>query len=293
MSTARRLKLMAFVRPGACSPLPSGARKATTRRARRAAGGRRERRGPRAPAVPRTCGRRSPPRRCTYRGTSSSTRRARRCVCSGSTARAPNTCARPNDGPVRVRRIHRAEHDQRHDDLAHQHRAPAAERELLAGAHGSLCPDRLPGRASRITCSACTSRASTSSSICTGRRRATQRSRAVERQPAVRWPFADHAPASGTSVATQFKSDPMVLFDLFNEPILDANRSFGNGPVANPWGCWRNGCTRAKGAVAGMQQMLDARAQPARISSWSRAASTGGASSTAGSRTSRPTRWTT
>ena len=35
--------------------------------------------------------------------------------------------------------------------------------------------------------------------------------------------FADHALDFWTSVATTFKDDPMVIFDLFNEPILVAN----------------------------------------------------------------------
>jgi hypothetical protein len=70
--------------------------------------------------------------------------------------------------------------------------------------------------------------------------------------------FADHAIAFWTSVATTFKNDPMVVFDLFNEPILDASDRFGNGPVSDPWGCWLNGCSVSKGQVAGMQQMLNA-----------------------------------
>ena len=41
--------------------------------------------------------------------------------------------------------------------------------------------------------------------------------------------FADHAIDFWTSVATTFKDDPMVIFDLFNEPILNANDRFGNG----------------------------------------------------------------
>ena len=48
--------------------------------------------------------------------------------------------------------------------------------------------------------------------------------------------FADHAIAFWTSVATTFKTDPMVIFDLFNEPILDASDRFGNGPVSDPVG---------------------------------------------------------
>ena len=70
--------------------------------------------------------------------------------------------------------------------------------------------------------------------------------------------FADHAIAFWTSVATTFKNDPMVVFDLFNEPILDANDRFGNIPVGDPWGCWLNGCSVAKGQTAGMQAMLNA-----------------------------------
>ena len=58
---------------------------------------------------------------------------------------------------------------------------------------------------------------------------------------------ADHAIDFWTSVATTFKDDPMVIFDLFNEPILDANDQFGNGAVGDPWGCWLNGCSVAKG----------------------------------------------
>jgi endoglucanase len=70
--------------------------------------------------------------------------------------------------------------------------------------------------------------------------------------------FADHAIAFWTSVANTFKNDPMVVFDLFNEPILDASDRIGNGPVSDPWGCWLNGCSTSKGPVAGMQQMLNA-----------------------------------
>jgi hypothetical protein len=70
--------------------------------------------------------------------------------------------------------------------------------------------------------------------------------------------FADHALAFWTSVANTFKNDPMVVFDLFNEPILDASDRFGNGPVGDPWGCWLNGCSTSKGTTAGMQQMLNA-----------------------------------
>jgi endoglucanase len=73
--------------------------------------------------------------------------------------------------------------------------------------------------------------------------------------------FADHAIDFWTSVATTFKNDPMVIFDLFNEPILNANDRFGNAPITpdnTAWACWRNGCTVTRGQVAGMQQMLNA-----------------------------------
>jgi endoglucanase len=70
--------------------------------------------------------------------------------------------------------------------------------------------------------------------------------------------FKDHALDFWSSVANTFKTDPMVVFDLFNEPILDASDRFGNGPVGDAWGCWLNGCSVSKGQVAGMQEMLTA-----------------------------------
>ena len=62
-------------------------------------------------------------------------------------------------------------------------------------------------------------------------------------------PDADHAPAFWSSVATTFKNNPGVLFDLFNEP--------------NPgtWSCWLNGCTVNNGTAyqaAGMQSLVNA-----------------------------------
>jgi hypothetical protein len=73
--------------------------------------------------------------------------------------------------------------------------------------------------------------------------------------------FADHALDFWTSVATTFKDDPMVIFDLFNEPILNANDRMGNTPItpdSTAWQCWRNGCNVTRGRVAGMQEMLNA-----------------------------------
>ena len=59
-------------------------------------------------------------------------------------------------------------------------------------------------------------------------------------------PDADHAPAFWTSVATFFKSDPAVLFDLYNEPH-DVT-----------WACWLNGCTSPGWQTAGMQSLVTA-----------------------------------
>jgi len=60
----------------------------------------------------------------------------------------------------------------------------------------------------------------------------------------------DHAPAYWSSVASFFKNDHGVIFDLFNEPH-DIS-----------WDCWLNGCTTSDGTgtwqAAGMQTLLDA-----------------------------------
>jgi len=70
--------------------------------------------------------------------------------------------------------------------------------------------------------------------------------------------FAANAPAFWTSVATRFKDDPMVLFDLYNEPILDAADSAGEQAASDPWGCWLNGCVINGQMTAGMQQLVNA-----------------------------------
>lgn len=49
-------------------------------------------------------------------------------------------------------------------------------------------------------------------------------------------PDADHAPAFWASVATTFASNPMVIFDLFNEPYPD-----NNGNTTAAWTCLLNG----------------------------------------------------
>jgi hypothetical protein len=61
----------------------------------------------------------------------------------------------------------------------------------------------------------------------------------------------DHAPAFWRSVATAFKPDHALIFDLFNEPF------------AVSWGCWRSGCrVGAQSGVpayrtAGMQTLVN------------------------------------
>ncbi len=59
-------------------------------------------------------------------------------------------------------------------------------------------------------------------------------------------PDADHAPAFWTSVATTFKGNNAVIFDLYNEPH-DVS-----------WPCWRDGgtCSGVGYAVAGMQSLV-------------------------------------
>jgi endoglucanase len=55
-----------------------------------------------------------------------------------------------------------------------------------------------------------------------------------------------HAPAFWTSVASYFKEDHAILFDLFN------------APHGISWSCWLNGCIAPRGyQTAGMQQLVD------------------------------------
>ena len=57
----------------------------------------------------------------------------------------------------------------------------------------------------------------------------------------------DHAPAFWKSVASTFKDDPAVVFDLYSEPH------------AISWACWRDGCRMPEGwSAAGMQTLVDA-----------------------------------
>lgn len=55
----------------------------------------------------------------------------------------------------------------------------------------------------------------------------------------------DHAPAFWSSVARTFRSDPAILFELYNEPF-DIS-----------WQCWRDGCLLPTGwRTAGMQTLV-------------------------------------
>ncbi len=72
---------------------------------------------------------------------------------------------------------------------------------------------------------------------------------------------ADHAPAFWSSVASSFRTDPGVVFDLFNEPFLDTS----NAQTPDPWACWLSGCVVNAGngigapwRSAGMQQLVTA-----------------------------------
>ena len=84
------------------------------------------------------------------------------------------------------------------------------------------------------------------------------------------WPMADtgHAIPFWSQVASTFKDQRSVIFDLFNEPFQGRST-----PAASDWACWRNGCnatapncppptsptcsTTVTYHVAGMQQLVD------------------------------------
>lgn len=73
---------------------------------------------------------------------------------------------------------------------------------------------------------------------------------------------ADHAPDFWKSAASAFGTDPMTVFDLYNEPHLDTS----NAQTSDAWDCWLHGCTvtQSEGNVtgswksAGMQSLVDA-----------------------------------
>ena len=101
----------------------------------------------------------------------------------------------------------------------------------------------------------------------------------TNQQPA---PDADHSPAFWSSVADRFKSDPMIVFDLYNEPFVNNRMPMGTTSTANttgdPWACWRDGCTitSSKGISEPWQSAGDADTPRRCESDWRRAARHGG-----------------
>ena len=66
-------------------------------------------------------------------------------------------------------------------------------------------------------------------------------------------PDRDHSPAFWRSVASTFKGNAAVIFDLFNEPYPD-----GSANSVAAWNCWKNGgmCSGVGYRAAGMQQLV-------------------------------------
>jgi len=63
----------------------------------------------------------------------------------------------------------------------------------------------------------------------------------------------DHSPAFWRSLATYFRNDHRIIFDLFNEPYPDSNRD-----TRAAWSCVLNGgtCPGVRFRAAGMQQLV-------------------------------------
>jgi len=68
-------------------------------------------------------------------------------------------------------------------------------------------------------------------------------------------PNRAHTPEFWRQVATAYKGNDRVIFDLFNEPFPDSN---SDTPEA--WRCWRDGgsCSGMSFQAAGMQELVDA-----------------------------------
>ena len=69
---------------------------------------------------------------------------------------------------------------------------------------------------------------------------------AVAQQP---MPDADHSIDLWRSVATAFRDDRAVIFDLFNEPFIYSN--YLASPGTDSWSCWLNGCAFSQFVSAG------------------------------------------
>jgi Cellulase (glycosyl hydrolase family 5) len=91
---------------------------------------------------------------------------------------------------------------------------------------------------------------------------------AEEQQP---MPDEEHSPGFWESVAQTFKSNPAVVFDVFNEPFDPTDPRSGEDPEPQDkvsWSCWENGgcdteaddangAPASRYAVAGMQGLVD------------------------------------
>jgi hypothetical protein len=67
-------------------------------------------------------------------------------------------------------------------------------------------------------------------------------------------PDQDHAPAFWYGVASYFKGNSSVIFDLYNEPYPDNNQD-----TTAAWTCWRAGgtCPGVSFQAAGMQELVN------------------------------------
>lgn len=69
-------------------------------------------------------------------------------------------------------------------------------------------------------------------------------------------PDAQNAPNFWSSVASQFKGDNKIIFDLFNEPFPNMFYSDANAA----WACWRDGrnaCSKLPYIAVGMQELVN------------------------------------
>jgi len=73
-------------------------------------------------------------------------------------------------------------------------------------------------------------------------------------EPQLQMPDADHAPTFWQQVATTFKANSSVIFDLYNEPHPDNNQD-----TTAAWTCWRDGGSACPGlayTAVGMQSLI-------------------------------------
>ena len=67
-------------------------------------------------------------------------------------------------------------------------------------------------------------------------------------------PDESHAPTFWSSVASYFKNNSSIIFDLYNEPYPDSNQD-----ATAAWQCWLNGgsCPGVSFTAAGMQELIN------------------------------------